>query len=156
MPGELKIAGDGLARSYINRPELTNERFITHRLSETLPERLYRSGDLVRWLDGGEIEFLGRTRQPGRGCGFGVEMSEIEATLARRPNVREVVVVARPAGDGDKRLVAYVVVNGSVDARKLPRISRKYTPHLYDSDGVCSARPPPPYCARQGRSPGSA
>lgn len=116
VPGELWIAGDGLARGYINRPELTDERFITHRFAETLQERLYRSGDLVRWLDGGEIEFLGRLDTQVRVRGFRVELGEIEATLGRHPRVREVVVATRPAGDGDKRLVAYVVANGSMEA----------------------------------------
>ncbi len=116
VPGELWIAGDGLARGYLNRPALTEERFITQRFSDTLQERLYRSGDRVQWLDSGEIEFLGRLDNQVKVRGFRVELGEIESTLSRHPHVREVVVLARPAQDGGKRLVAYIVANGSIDA----------------------------------------
>ncbi len=115
IPGELWIAGDGLARSYVNRPELTAERFVVHRLSETLEERLYQSGDRVRWLGDGTLEFLGRLDNQVKVCGYRVELGEIEATLARHPRVREAVVVAPRMADGERRLVAYVVGNGSVD-----------------------------------------
>ncbi|NOT55709.1 MAG: amino acid adenylation domain-containing protein [Deltaproteobacteria bacterium] len=119
VPGELWIAGDGLARGYLNRPALTEERFLTQRFSETLLERLYRSGDRVRWLDSGELEFLGRLDNQVKVRGFRVELGEIESTLGRHPHVREVVVMARPARDGDKHLVAYVVANGAIDAHDL-------------------------------------
>src|SRR5207249_1988288 len=108
VPGELWIAGDGLARGYVNRPQLTAERFVVHRLSETLEERLYRSGDVVRWLANGTLEFLGRLDDQVKLRGYRVELGEIETTLARHPRVLEVAVVVRPGRDGDKRLVAYV------------------------------------------------
>jgi aspartate racemase len=119
VPGELWIAGDGLARGYVGRPELMAERFVVHRLSKTLEERLYRSGDLVRWLGAGTLEFLGRLDDQVKVRGYRVELGEIEATLARHPRVREAAAVARRTADGERRLVAYVVGNGSVDARDL-------------------------------------
>ena len=119
VPGELWIAGDGLARGYVNRPQLTAERFVVHRLSETLEERLYRSGDVVRWLANGTLEFLGRLDDQVKLRGYRVELGEIETTLARHPRVLEVAVVVRPGRDGDKRLVAYVVADGAVVSRDL-------------------------------------
>ncbi len=119
VPGELWIAGDGLARGYGNRPQLTAERFVMHRLSETLEERLYRSGDLVRWRGNGTLEFLGRLDDQVKVRGYRVELGEIEATLARHPHVREAAAVARRTTDGERRLVAYVVGNGPVDAHDL-------------------------------------
>src|SRR5262249_27638084 len=119
VPGELWIAGDGLARGYLGRPELTAERFVVQRLSQTLAERLYRTGDLVRWLGGGTLEFLGRLDDQVKVRGYRVEPGEVEATLARHPRVRESVVVARGASDGEKRLVAYVVGDGPVESRDL-------------------------------------
>ena len=108
-PGELWIAGDGLARGYLGRPQLTAERFVVHRLSPTLEERLYRTGDLVRWLGDGTLEFVGRLDDQVKIRGFRVEPGEVQAVLARHPKVRDSVVVARRAPDGDTRLVVYVV-----------------------------------------------
>jgi amino acid adenylation domain-containing protein len=118
-PGELWIAGDGLARGYAGRPELTAERFLVHRLSPALEERLYRSGDLVRWLGDGTLEFLGRLDDQVKLRGYRVEPGEIEATLARHPRVRDVAVAAPRTPDGERRLVAYVVGDGPVDPRDL-------------------------------------
>jgi amino acid adenylation domain-containing protein len=119
VPGELWIAGDGLARGYVGRPELTAARFVVQRLSPTLEERLYRTGDLVRWLGDGTLEFLGRLDDQVKVRGFRVELGEIEVTLARHPRVRESVVVVRRAPDGESRLVAYVVGDGHVESRDL-------------------------------------
>jgi len=119
VPGELWIAGDGLARGYVGRPELTAERFVVQRLSQTLEERLYRTGDLVRWLGDGTLEFLGRLDDQVKVRGFRVELGEIEVTLARHPRVRESVVVARRGPDGEMGLVAYVVGDGPVESRDL-------------------------------------
>ena len=119
VPGELWIAGDGLARGYVDRPELTADRFVELRLSATLDERLYRTGDLVRWLGDGTLEFLGRLDDQVKIRGYRVEVTEIEAALARHPQVHASVVLARSAGDGERRLVAYVVGDGPVDSRAL-------------------------------------
>ena len=109
VPGELWIGGDGLADGYINRPELTAERFVNHRFSETLEERLYQSGDEVRWLRDGTIEFIGRLDDQVKVRGFRVEPGEVEAILAQHPRIRQAVVVARREPAGGVQLVAYVV-----------------------------------------------
>ncbi|MCY9846461.1 non-ribosomal peptide synthetase, partial [Vibrio caribbeanicus] len=108
VPGELCIGGVGLARGYLNRPELTAEKFITHPFSDDPEARLYRSGDLVRWLPDGNLAFLGRLDHQVKIRGFRIELGEIESELLREPSVKEAVVVAREDRSGDKRLVAYV------------------------------------------------
>src|SRR5829696_1606565 len=107
--GELYLGGDGLARGYLRRADLTAEKFIPHPYSGRGGERLYRTGDLVRYLAGGEIEFIGRRDAQVKVRGFRIELGEIETVLARHSGVREVVVVAHGGTCGDKRLVAYLV-----------------------------------------------
>lgn len=109
IPGELHIGGDGLARGYLNRPELTAEKFIPNPFSEQPGTRLYKTGDLARYCQSGELEFLGRIDHQVKIRGFRIELGEIEATLARFPDVLTTVVVAREDQLGEQRLVAYVV-----------------------------------------------
>jgi amino acid adenylation domain-containing protein len=104
--GELYVGGDGLARGYVSRPELTAEKFVPNPFSQNGGERLYRTGDLTRWLASGEIEFIGRRDRQVKLRGFRIELGEVEAALKRIPEVREAVVDLNPAGPN---LVAYVV-----------------------------------------------
>ncbi|WP_445302295.1 amino acid adenylation domain-containing protein [Microcoleus sp. F4-D5] len=109
LPGELYIGGDGLARGYLNRPELTAERFILNPFSDEPDSRLYKTGDLVRYLPDGNIEFLGRIDHQVKIRGFRIELGEIEAVLSQHPDVQVAVVAAQENVPGQKRLVAYVV-----------------------------------------------
>ena len=107
-PGEIFVAGAGVARGYLNRPELTAARFIDDPFSSEPGHRLYRSGDLARRLESGEIEYLGRIDSQLKIRGFRIELGEIEAALRQHPDIKDAVV--NPVGqDADKTLVAYIV-----------------------------------------------
>lgn len=109
VPGELHIGGVGLAREYFHRPELTAEKFIPHPFSAEPGAYLYKTGDLVRYLPTGDIEFLGRIDHQVKIRGYRIELGEIETVLKQHAAVQEAVVIAREDILGDKRLVAYVV-----------------------------------------------
>jgi amino acid adenylation domain-containing protein len=109
VTGELFIGGDGVAIGYLNRPELTRERFISNPLNSEPGDILYRTGDLARFRADGRIEFLGRGDHQVKIRGFRIELGEIEASLSRIDGVSRAVVVAREDTPGNKRLVAYVV-----------------------------------------------
>jgi amino acid adenylation domain-containing protein len=109
VAGELYIGGDGLARGYLKRPELSAEKFIAHPLNPGAKARLYRTGDLVRYLPNGDIEFLGRIDHQVKIRGFRIELGEIEAVLRQHSGINETVVLVREDTPGDKRVVAYFV-----------------------------------------------
>ena len=108
VPGELILGGAQLSSGYWNRPDLTAEKFIADPFHPEPGALLYKTGDLVRWLPEGELEFLGRIDHQVKLRGFRIEPGEIEAVIARHAAVREVVVIAREDIPGDKRLVAYL------------------------------------------------
>jgi amino acid adenylation domain-containing protein len=113
VPGELYVGGLGLALDYINLPELTVERFIRHPFSNNLSNRFYRTGDWVRYLPDGNIEFLGRTDHQVKIRGFRIELGEIEAALNQHSSVEQTVVVVWESAPDNRRLVAYLVTNDS-------------------------------------------
>jgi len=130
VPGELYIGGRCLARGYLNRPELTAEKFITHSFDGEPARRLYKTGDLVRYLSDGNIEFLGRIDDQVKIRGYRIELGEIESVLAQHPCVGHSVVAVREEGPGDKRLVAYVVgqCDSQTDAHELRTFLRQKLP----------------------------
>ena len=116
VPGELYVGGDGLARGYLKRPELTSEKFVPNPFSNEPGKRLYRTGDLCRYRLDGNIEFLGRMDHQVKIRGFRVEQGEIEAVLGQHPAVRETVVVVWEDTARERRLVAYVVPRQECEA----------------------------------------
>jgi amino acid adenylation domain-containing protein len=112
VAGELYIGGAGVARGYLNQPELTREKFIDNPFPQLrhVSDRLYKSGDLVRWLDDGTLQYLGRVDNQVKLRGFRIELSEIENALTALAPVKEALVLAQDGAAGDKRLVAWVVL----------------------------------------------
>ncbi|TKC90315.1 amino acid adenylation domain-containing protein [Trinickia terrae] len=140
VTGELYVGGAGVARGYLNRPALTAERFVADPFGADPSARLYRSGDLGRWLPDGSLEYLGRNDDQVKIRGFRIELGEIEAALTGADGVREAVVVARQeAGDvhapGDRRLVAYYLGElreaGALRAQLLASLPEYMVPSAY-------------------------
>ncbi|BAY99674.1 amino acid adenylation domain-containing protein [Tolypothrix tenuis PCC 7101] len=126
ITGELYIGGDGLAREYFNRPDLTAERFIANPLSADSQSRLYKSGDLARYLPNGEIEYLGRIDNQVKVSGFRIELGEIEIALLQSPLVKEAVVIVREDSPGEKLLVGYFVAETNEDSSQIISELRRF------------------------------
>jgi amino acid adenylation domain-containing protein len=130
-PGELHIGGVGLARGYLNRPELTTEKFIPNPFNNNPKTRLYKTGDLARYLPDGNIEYLGRIDKQVKIRGFRIELGEIEFTLNQNTIVHEVVVIAREDENAHKRLIAYIVPkqgNKKIDITQLRQFLQEKLP----------------------------
>ncbi|MDQ8021456.1 MAG: amino acid adenylation domain-containing protein [Moraxellaceae bacterium] len=136
VPGELCIAGPGVARGYLGQAELTATKFVELRLQGREPDRVYRSGDLVRYLDDGVIEFLGRVDEQVKIRGFRIEPGEIAATLKNLASVHDAFVMARPGDDGQLRLIAWVVpmADNAFDAAMLrAALGERLPPYMLPS-----------------------
>ncbi|MHC5730551.1 MAG: AMP-binding protein, partial [Nostoc sp.] len=112
--GELYIGGNGLARGYLNQSELTQEKFITNPFSDSESKRLYKTGDLARYLSDSNIEFIGRIDNQVKIRGFRIELGEIESALSSHEQVQQCVVVAREDNPSNKHLVAYLVTDNDI------------------------------------------
>ncbi|MCH6234725.1 non-ribosomal peptide synthetase [Cognataquiflexum rubidum] len=128
IPGELCIGGKGVGRGYLNRPELTFQKFLPDRFSNVPGDRIYRTGDLAKWLPDGNIEYLGRMDDQVKIRGYRMELGEIESVLLLHPTVKQAVVTAREYGQGDKRLVGYVVCDGDFDKESVSAFLRSKLP----------------------------
>jgi bacitracin synthase 3 len=126
VPGEICVGGYGVGQGYLNRPRLTEEKFINNPFGEG---RLYRSGDIGRWLPDGNMEFLGRQDDQIKIRGYRVELGEVEAALARLPGVSEAVVTAIDLGSaGDKKLIGYIAAEQDIDLSALRGMLAKFLP----------------------------
>ncbi|MCB9252923.1 MAG: amino acid adenylation domain-containing protein [Flavobacteriales bacterium] len=126
--GEIFIGGSGLARGYLNSPELTESKFIKNPLNPIYGERLYRTGDIGRILPEGNIEFLGRIDNQVKIRGFRIELGEIEAVLIKHPSINEAVVMAHANQLGEKKLVAYVIPTGEFDKEEVIKYLKNLLP----------------------------
>ncbi len=127
---EVYIGGEGLARGYLNHPDLTAERFVPNPFSAKPGVRLYKTGDLARFLADGKIEYVGRNDYQVKIRGYRIELGEIEFALAQHPDVRDVVVLARETNGGRKQLIAYVVLKvvGTATAKHLKEFLKERLP----------------------------
>ncbi|MFI0423549.1 amino acid adenylation domain-containing protein [Spongiactinospora sp. 9N601] len=167
VPGELYVAGDGLARGYLDRPALTAERFVANPFDGP-GSRMYRTGDLVRWDAGGLLHFVGRRDHQVKIRGFRIELGEVEAALAAQPEVARAAAIVREDAPGARRLVCYTVLRPGcdVDAAELrERAARTLPKHMVPlvmvveslattpSGKLDTAALPVPPLPRSGRAP---
>ena len=130
VPGEMYLSGPGLARGYLNRPNLTADRFIPDPFSNEPGQRMYRSGDLVRFLADGNLEFLGRIDQQVKIRGFRIELGEIENVLRRQPGIKEAIAMAHKTENGQQRLAAYIITvpQNTIESKALKESLRNHLP----------------------------
>ena len=126
--GELYIGGVGVGRGYINRPDMTAEKFVPNAMSKRGEDRLYRTGDVCRWKAGGYLEYLGRVDEQVKVRGYRIELGEVEEALRGMSGVREAAVKVVERGSGGKRLVGYVVAKGEVGSQELREYVRGRLP----------------------------
>jgi len=133
VAGEMYIGGDGVALGYLNRPQLSEERFIPDRFARDVSARLYRTGDLARWRADGTIDFIGRNDGQVKVRGFRVEIGEVEAHLLRQAQVGQAVVVARADRAKEKQLVAYVVPREATALKSDHAMASELRAHLREA-----------------------
>lgn len=141
VAGELYIGGAGVACGYLNRPELTAQRFLPDPFSQSPNARMYKTGDLGRWRADGVIEFLGRNDRQVKIRGFRIELEEVEAQIARHVPIQQVIVIAREENPNDKRLIAYLVPRpdaGPIDVQGLrARLKTALPEYMLPSAFIC-------------------
>lgn len=131
VPGEIYLSGVGLARGYLRRPDLTAEKFIPDPFGDVPGARLYRTGDIARYLQDGRLDFLGRWDDQVKIRGYRIELGEIEAVMAQHPAVREARVLVQEQRPGENRLVGYIVADERLkpSTRELRRLLSEKLPH---------------------------
>lgn len=127
VPGELCVGGDGIADGYLNREELTKEKFIENPYVKG--EKIYRTGDLAKWLPDGNISFMGRIDNQVKIRGFRIELQEIEAQLLQYSRIKEAVVVDKNDESGNKYLCAYVLSEEKVSSKEIKEFLKKVLPN---------------------------
>src|SRR5690606_13254346 len=115
VPGEICLSGAGLARGYLGRPDLTGERFVANPFADTPGDRMYKTGDIGRWLSNGQIEYIGRKDNQVKIRGYRIELGEIEKVLEQYPDVTHAVVLAKSDQKESSHLVGYVLMTSHLD-----------------------------------------
>jgi amino acid adenylation domain-containing protein len=128
VPGELHIGGIGVAKGYLNNPELTNKSFIQNPNTSDPDNRIYKTGDLVKWLPDGNIQYLGRIDDQVKVRGNRIELGEIHNVLQKHPNVKQSAVLTEDVPNNEKQLIAYLVTNGEIDKDNIIAFMRTHLP----------------------------
>jgi bacitracin synthase 3 len=134
-PGEIYLAGAGLARGYVNQPALTEERFLPSSIAE-FPGRMYKTGDWARWREDGTLEFLGRVDNQVKVRGFRIELNEIEQALLKHPGIDMAAVLCKEDGGGQKYLAAYVASPRSIPVVELSQWTQRSLPYYMTPDVI--------------------